>query len=126
MPFQRRRQVDALADPPEHVTAMRPALQGRRAASAGNDEVFVDADVAFHAAVVAAARNPVPADLSTEFVPVLRTGPVELLAPTCLRVAEPDTADEAREALVRAVEDGYPEAAAAVLTAEPEDPFGGR
>ncbi|MFI5472464.1 FadR/GntR family transcriptional regulator [Streptomyces cacaoi] len=110
---------------PEDVTAMQLALRGRRVASTGDDEAFVDADIAFHAAVVAAAHNPVLTDLFMEFVPVLRKGLVDLLALTGLRVQEPNTADEAHEALVRAVADGDPETAAAVLTAELEDPFGG-
>ncbi|WP_406006652.1 FCD domain-containing protein [Streptomyces sp. NBC_00637] len=76
--------------------------------------------------MVAAARNPVLTDLSTEFVPVLRKGLVDLHALTGLRAREPDTAHEAHEVLIRAVEDGDPETAAAVLTAEPEDAFGGR
>uniref|UniRef100_UPI003F597A92 hypothetical protein n=1 Tax=Streptomyces asoensis TaxID=249586 RepID=UPI003F597A92 len=69
--------------------------------------------------------HPVLTDLFAEFVPALRKGQVGLLALTGLRVQEPNTADEAHEALVRAVADGDPEAAAAVLAAEPEDPFGG-
>ncbi|MER5197202.1 FadR/GntR family transcriptional regulator [Streptomyces sp. NPDC002755] len=111
---------------PEDVTAIQLALRGRRAASEGDDEAFVDADIAFHAAVVAAAHNPVLTDLFAEFVPVLRKGLVDLLTLTGLRVQEPNTSDGAHEALARAVADGDPEAAAAVLTAELEDPFGGR
>ncbi|MFF1444842.1 hypothetical protein [Streptomyces sp. NPDC058295] len=56
----------------------------------------------------------------------LRKGLGDLLTLTGLRVQEPDTADEVHEALVRAVADGDPETAAAVLAAELEDPFGGR
>lgn len=110
---------------PEDVTAMERALEGRRTASAGDDAAFVDADIAFHAAVVAAAHNPVLADLFTEFTPVLRTGLVDLLALTGLRQQDPNTADAAHEALVRAIEDGDAEAAAEVLRQELEDPFAG-
>src|SRR4051812_34340580 len=110
---------------PEDVTAMERALEGRRTASTGDDAVFVDADIAFHAAVVAAAHNPVLADLFTEFTPVLRTGLVDLLALTGLRARDPNTADEAHAALVRAIADGDAEGAAEVLRRELEDPFAG-
>jgi DNA-binding FadR family transcriptional regulator len=110
---------------PEDVAAIELALEGRRTASSGDDAAFVDADIAFHAAVVAAAHNPVLTDLFTEFTPVLRTGLVELLALTGLRTRDPNTADAAHEALVRAVADGDAEGAAEVLRAELEDPFAG-
>jgi GntR family transcriptional repressor for pyruvate dehydrogenase complex len=110
---------------PEDVTAMERALEGRRTASTGDDAVFVDADIAFHAAVVAAAHNPVLADLFTEFTPVLRTGLVDLLALTGLRTQDPNTADDAHAALVRAIADGDAEGAAEVLRRELEDPFAG-
>ncbi|MCI3245510.1 FadR/GntR family transcriptional regulator [Streptomyces spinosisporus] len=110
---------------PEDIAAIELALEGRRTASSGDDAAFVDADIAFHAAVVAAAHNPVLTDLFTEFTPVLRTGLVELLALTGLRTRDPNTADAAHEALVRAVADGDAEGAAEVLQAELEDPFAG-
>ncbi|MFF0087538.1 FadR/GntR family transcriptional regulator [Streptomyces canus] len=110
---------------PEDVTAMERALEGRRAASASSDAALVDADITFHAAVVAAAHNPVLADLFTEFTPVLREGLIELLALTALRDDDPNTADEAHAALVRAVADGDAEGAAEILRAELEDPFAG-
>ncbi|MET7574227.1 FCD domain-containing protein [Streptomyces sp. NPDC005492] len=109
---------------PEDVTAMERALEGRRAASALDDTAFVAADIAFHAAVVAAAHNPVLADLFDQFRPVLREGLVELLALTGLREHDPNTGDGAHEALVRAVAEGDAETAAEVLRAELEDPFG--
>jgi DNA-binding FadR family transcriptional regulator len=102
---------------PEDVAAIERALEQRRTAASGDDAAFVDADIALHAAVVAAAHNPVLADLFTEFTPVLRTGLVELLALTGLRARDPNTADAAHEALVRAVADGDAEGAA--------DPFAG-
>ncbi|WP_128801881.1 MULTISPECIES: FCD domain-containing protein [unclassified Streptomyces] len=110
---------------PEDVAAIERALEQRRAAASGDDAAFVDADIALHAAVVAAAHNPVLADLFTEFTPVLRTGLVELLALTGLRTRDPNTADAAHEALVRAVADGDAEGAAEVLRQELEDPFAG-
>lgn len=110
---------------PEDVAAIERALEQRRTAASGDDAAFVDADIALHAAVVAAAHNPVLADLFTEFTPVLRTGLVELLALTGLRARDPNTADAAHEALVRAVADGDAEGAAEVLRQELEDPFAG-
>ncbi|WP_328750659.1 FCD domain-containing protein [Streptomyces sp. NBC_00285] len=109
----------------QDVTAMEHALEGRRAASAASDAAFVDADITFHAAVVAAAHNPVFTDLFREFTPVLREGLTELLALTALRATDPNTADEAHAALVRAVADGDAEGAAEILRGELEDPFGG-
>ncbi|MEU9481411.1 FCD domain-containing protein [Streptomyces sp. NPDC048191] len=105
---------------PEDVTALEAALEGRRAAAAGDDAGFVDADIALHTAVVAAARNPVLADLFTEFAPVLREGLVTLLDLTRLRERHPDTGDDSHAALVRAIADGDAEAAATVLLAELE------
>ncbi|MEU1476344.1 FadR/GntR family transcriptional regulator [Streptomyces sp. NPDC001668] len=110
---------------PEDVAAMELALEGRRTAAGSSDAAFVDADITFHAAVVAAAHNPVLADLFREFTPVLREGLVELLALTGLRDDDPNTADEAHAALVRAVAEGNAEAAAEILRAELEDPFRG-
>jgi DNA-binding FadR family transcriptional regulator len=110
---------------PEDVAAIGSALAGRRAAATSSDADFVDADITFHAAVVAAAHNPVLADLFREFTPVLREGLVELLALTGLREEDPNTADEAHAALVRAVADGDAERAAEILRAELEDPFAG-
>ncbi|MET7689913.1 FCD domain-containing protein [Streptomyces sp. NPDC005483] len=110
---------------PEDVAAMELALEGRRAASASSDAAFVDADITFHATVVAAAHNPVLADLFREFTPVLREGLIELLALTGLRDDDPGTGDAAHAALVRAVADGDAEGAAEILRAELEDPFRG-
>ncbi|MFJ9248280.1 FadR/GntR family transcriptional regulator [Streptomyces sp. NPDC101776] len=109
---------------PGDVTAMEHALEARRAASGVDDVAFVDADIAFHATVVAAAHNPVLADLFAQFRPVLREGLVELLALTGLREHDPNTGDGAHEALVRAVAEGDAGVAAEVLRAELEDPFG--
>lgn len=110
---------------PEDVVAMERALEGRRLASGGGDPAFVDADIAFHAAVVAAAHNPVLDDLFAEFTPVLRQGLIDLLSLTGLRTRDPNTADEAHAAMVRAIADGDAEAAAEVVREELEDPFAG-
>ncbi|GHG98152.1 FadR/GntR family transcriptional regulator [Streptomyces lanatus] len=109
---------------PEDVTAMEAALEARRAASTADDATFVEADITFHATVVAAAHNPVLTDLFTEFTPVLRKGLVELLNLTGVRVHDPNTADGAHEALVRAVVAGDGEGAAEVLRGELQEPFG--
>lgn len=58
----------------EDVQALREALAGRRAAGRADNAAFVDADIALHAAVVAAAHNPVLTSLFTQFVPALRRG----------------------------------------------------
>ncbi|MEU7640686.1 FCD domain-containing protein [Streptomyces sp. NPDC039016] len=100
------------------LTAMRTALEARRAAAAGDDAAFVDADIALHAAVVTGARNPVLSDLFVEFVPALRTGLIELLDILDLRAHAPNHGDEAHEALVRAVERGDADAAGSTLQTE--------
>ncbi|QUW84795.1 FCD domain-containing protein [Streptomyces mirabilis] len=102
---------------PEDVTA----LAGRRAASAGDDAAFVDADIALHAAVVAAVHNPVLADLFREFVPALREGLIEMLDLVGMREHDPNTGDDAHAALVRAVADGDAETAGTVLRGELEE-----
>lgn len=110
---------------PDDITAMERALAGRLAAADADDTAFVDADIAFHAAVVAAAHNPVLADLFREFTPVLRDGLTDLLTLTTLRTEDPATGHDAHAALLRAVARGDAEEAARILGAELEDPFGG-
>nr|WP_203616312.1 FCD domain-containing protein [Streptomyces sp. SID13726] len=110
---------------PEDVTAMERALEGRRSASTASDAAFVDADITFHATVVAAAHNPVLTDLFHEFTPALREGLTDLLTLTAARTTDPNTADAAHAALVRAVAEGDAEGAAGILRGELEDPFAG-
>ncbi|MFG2353599.1 FadR/GntR family transcriptional regulator [Streptomyces sp. NPDC048521] len=109
---------------PEDVAALRAALESRRTAAAGDDAGFVDADIALHEAVVAAARNPVLAGLFTEFVPVLRAGLVTLLDLTRLREEDPGAGDATHAALVDAIAASDAERAAAVLLAELEETLG--
>ncbi|MGW0190790.1 FadR/GntR family transcriptional regulator [Streptomyces sp. NPDC003362] len=105
---------------PEDVEALHTALAGRRAAATAGDGAFVDADIALHAAAVAAARNPLLSALFDEFTPALREGLTGLLALTGLRDNDPDTGDDSHAALVRAIEDGDADTAADVLRRELE------
>ncbi|MFD9910869.1 FadR/GntR family transcriptional regulator [Streptomyces sp. NPDC059063] len=106
------------------VEAMRGALAARRAAAPGGDAAFIDADIALHATVVAAAHNPVLTDLFGEFVPALREGLVGLLDLVDVRREEVDHGDAAHEALVRAVESGDEDEAERVARAELEVTLG--
>ncbi len=114
----------ALRRTPEDITALRAALEGRRAAVAADDAAFVEADIALHAAVVTAAHNPVLADLFTEFVPVLREGLIGLLDLTRIRAADPGTGDHTHTGLIEAVIAADPDTAAATLRAELESTLG--
>ncbi|ATL30629.1 FadR/GntR family transcriptional regulator [Streptomyces formicae] len=102
----------------EDIAAMRAALDGRRAASEQGDAAFVDADIALHAAVVAAAHNPVLTDLFAEFMPALRQGLIDLLELIDVRTEESNHGDAAHADLVRAVEARDSEEAARVARAE--------
>ncbi|MEV0627328.1 FadR/GntR family transcriptional regulator [Nonomuraea wenchangensis] len=112
----------------EDVAALEAALAARHAAAtgsdtgndAGNDAAFVDADIALHAAVVAAAGNPVLTDLFAEFAPVLRERLIDLVELLGLREHDPDPGHASHAALVDAVRRGDGPAAEAVLQAELE------
>ncbi|MEV8019404.1 FCD domain-containing protein [Streptomyces sp. NPDC086554] len=114
----------ALRRTDEDIAAMRAALEGRRAASAEGDAAFVDADIALHAAVVAAARNPVLTDLFAEFMPALRQGLISLLELIDVRAAEANPGDAVHADLVRAVEARDAEEAARVAQAELQETLG--
>lgn len=105
---ERRTEVD--------IAALDAALAARGAAAAVSDEEFVDADIALHRAVVAAADNPVLTDLFDQFVPALREGIVEI----CRLIARGDEniGHAAHADLVEAVRDGDPDRAEAVLGEE--------
>ncbi|MBD0421075.1 FCD domain-containing protein [Streptomyces sp. NPDC052309] len=105
----------------DDTAALRTALDERRAASARDDTAFVDADIALHRAVVAAAHNPLLTDLFTEFVPTLREGLLDMLDLVRVREHDPNTGDDTHTALVEAVVAGDPEAAAAALRGELEN-----
>ncbi|MER6949335.1 GntR family transcriptional regulator [Nonomuraea sp. NPDC000554] len=126
----------------EDVTALESALRARRDAAAGDaagsggetggsggsggdkadgaagNAAFVDADIALHAAVVAAARNPVLSDLFAEFAPVLREHLIDLVDLLGLRAHDPNPGDEAHADLVAAVARGDADAAGDILHAE--------
>lgn len=105
----------------EDITAMHAALEGRRATASASDAAFIDADIALHATVVAAAHNPVLTDLFAEFAPVLREGLLHLLDLIDVRTEETNHGDAAHAALVRAVEARDAEEAARVAQAELQD-----
>lgn len=102
----------------EDVQALREALAGRRAAGRADNAAFVDADIALHSAVVAAAHNPVLTSLFTQFVPALRSGLIDMLDLLGLRTADPDHGDADHAALVDAVVEGEPERAGRTLRDE--------
>ncbi|MGW0782758.1 FadR/GntR family transcriptional regulator [Streptomyces sp. NPDC002913] len=105
----------------DDAAALAEALAGRRAASEADDAAFVDADIALHAAVVAAAHNPVLSALFTEFVPTLRRGLIDMLELLALRSGDPGHGDAGHAALVDAVVRGDGEAAARTLREELEE-----
>ncbi|WP_055496017.1 FadR/GntR family transcriptional regulator [Streptomyces sp. TP-A0356] len=103
---------------PQDIAALDEAMQQRRrAATAGNAE-FVDADIALHTAIVAAAHNPLLTGLFEEFVPSLRRGLIDLLGLTDLRSSDSNHGEEGHAALVDAVRRGDAEAAGSILRAE--------
>ncbi|MCX5417200.1 FadR/GntR family transcriptional regulator [Streptomyces sp. NBC_00059] len=105
----------------DDAAALAEALAGRRAASEADDAAFVDADIALHAAVVAAAHNPVLSALFTEFVPTLRRGLIDMLELLALRSGDPGHGDAGHAALVDAVVRGDGEAAGRTLREELEE-----
>ncbi|MFI9560388.1 FadR/GntR family transcriptional regulator [Nonomuraea endophytica] len=106
------------------ITALRAALTTRREIAAGvsegaePDARFIDADIALHAAVVAAAHNPVLTDLFAEFVPALRKSLIDLLGLLDVHSHERGHGDAAHAALVEAVAGGDAGAAGAILEQE--------
>ncbi|GAB3750262.1 FadR/GntR family transcriptional regulator [Microlunatus parietis] len=99
---------------PADVRRLRRALAEREEAdrATGNDGVagLVDADLALHRAVVAAAHNVIMVELYDGFVPRLRQAMIELLRLHPRRRAVDDHPEHA--ALVAAVIDRDPDAAA--------------
>ncbi|MFJ1599702.1 FadR/GntR family transcriptional regulator [Streptomyces sp. NPDC088261] len=94
---------------PADLRVMRRALRERRTDGQSLD-AHVDADMAFHRTVVLAAHNDVLTGLFDGFVPRVRTAMTDMLR---LRPLVSEEADHAlHEALVRAVADRDPRAAA--------------
>jgi DNA-binding FadR family transcriptional regulator len=99
----------------DDLAALDRALAAREEAAGGPAAPFIDADIAVHAAVVAAARNPILTELFAEFVPVLREGLLELAR--LIDVREHHGRDS-HAALVEAVRDRDPAAAGGTIGAE--------
>lgn len=94
---------------PADVRAIRRALAGRRADGQTVAE-HVDADMAFHRAVIVAAHNDVLTQLFDSFLPRLRLAMIDMLT---LRPVASEQADHAaHEQLAQAVADRNPTAAA--------------
>lgn len=101
------------------LTALDTALAARDDAFAGpSPEPFIDADIALHTAVIAAAHNPVLVDLFAGFVPVLREGLLDLV--TLVDVRESDIAHgrAAHAALVEAIRTQDPATAGRIIGTE--------
>ncbi|MEW1862584.1 GntR family transcriptional regulator [Streptomyces sp. NPDC088194] len=87
-------------------------------AAGGPGAAFIDADIALHTAVVAAAYNPVLTDLFAEFAPVLRENMLALLDLMDVRTHDEEHGEAAHAALVEAIAAGEPDLAARVLRDE--------
>ncbi|WP_328461885.1 FadR/GntR family transcriptional regulator [Streptomyces sp. NBC_00448] len=90
----------------------------RGRAAGGPGAAFIDADIALHTAVVAAAYNPVLTDLFAEFAPVLRENMLALLDLMDVRTHDEEHGEAAHAALVEAIAAGEPDLAARVLRDE--------
>jgi DNA-binding FadR family transcriptional regulator len=100
---------------PEDLEEIDRALREREAArAAGEVEPFVDADLAFHGAVVAAAHNALLDEMFTSFLGVLREALVTVVQEVV--IDEVDAAD-AHAALAAAIRAGDPDAAIAATHA---------
>lgn len=102
----------------DDLAAIHAALAQRRRGAAGSNAEFVDGDIALHAAVVAAAHNPVLTGLFEEFVPVLRQGLIDLVELLDLRSGDRNHGDDGHAALVDAIAQGDAEAAGPSLREE--------
>ncbi|WP_309050502.1 FCD domain-containing protein [Streptomyces sp.] len=102
----------------DDLTVIHAALARRREAGDGDTTEFVDADIALHAAVVAAAHNPVLTGLFTEFLPVLRQALIDLVELLDLRTDQPNHGDAGHAALVDAIAGSDAETAGTILRDE--------
>jgi DNA-binding FadR family transcriptional regulator len=93
---------------PTELRALRRALSARAATDVTLEE-HVDADTAFHRAVVTAAHNALLAELFDTFVPRVRTAMVDMLR---LHPVDPEADHTSHVDLVEAIADRDPAAAA--------------
>ncbi|MEY9856750.1 GntR family transcriptional repressor for pyruvate dehydrogenase complex [Catenulispora sp. GAS73] len=101
---------------PADAAALEAALERRTRAARRSDEEFVEADVALHTAVVAAAGNPVLTALFEQFVPTLREALADLVRRSGR--ADENLGHAAHAALVAAVAEGNPDRAETVVSEE--------
>jgi DNA-binding FadR family transcriptional regulator len=104
----------------QDLVALEAGLAAR-AAALGDDEAYIDADIAFHARIVAAAHNDVLTDLFAAFQVTMRPGLLDLLAvmdARGLRAGRPDPGADAHAAMVAAIRAGDAARAGRVTEAE--------
>ncbi|MFI1382725.1 FadR/GntR family transcriptional regulator [Embleya sp. NPDC020886] len=104
----------------EDLAALEAGLAAR-AAALGDDEAYIDADIAFHASIVAAAHNEVLTDLFAVFQVTMRPGLLDLLAAMDeqgLRTSAADPGADAHAAMVAAIRARDATTAARVTEAE--------
>ncbi|MGW0040310.1 FadR/GntR family transcriptional regulator [Rhodococcus sp. NPDC003348] len=101
----------------DDVAAMRRALTRREEAFPLGDRAFVEADIEVHRAVVAAAHNPVLAELFETFVPRLTEAMVDMVELLGIRAHDPEPDADDHRALVEAVAAGDIEGAVATCRA---------
>lgn len=105
----------------EDLATLDAALAVRSAAARRGGATLIDADLALHAAVVAAAHNPVLTGLFGEFTPRLREALLGLLDPAApSESAGPPgpSGEAAHAALVEAIRSHDPNGAGGVLLSE--------
>ncbi|MFD0636941.1 FadR/GntR family transcriptional regulator [Catenulispora yoronensis] len=98
------------------VRALEAALDRRTRAARRSDAEFIDADIALHTAVVAAAGNPVLTALFEQFAPALRAGLTALVRDSGR--ADENLGHRAHAALVAAVAEGNLERAETLVSEE--------
>jgi DNA-binding FadR family transcriptional regulator len=103
---------------PADLAALDTALAARTAVAPTGGPEFIDADLALHATVVAAAHNPVLTDLFAELAPRLRAGLLDLIGLMDVRAHDADHGAAAHRALVAAVRDGDADTAGELLRTE--------
>lgn len=111
-------QMAAQRRTPDDIAALDEAMRLRRHAAGGSNTEFVDADIAVHTALVAAAHNHLLLELFREFIPSLRRGLIDLLDLINLRDDSANHGDDVHTALVNAVRNGDSQAAGRILRDE--------